>query len=57
VCSHRSRRYPKNPPTTIADTSTIGNSNAVAYWLDADSGRFRGAGEEGESGSSVATES
>jgi hypothetical protein len=56
VCSHRSRKYPKTPPTTIADTSTIGNSKAVAYWLDAESGRFPGDGEEGEGGSSVATE-
>jgi hypothetical protein len=41
---------------TIADTITIGNSKAVANWLDAESGRFRGDGEEGEAGSSVATE-
>jgi len=58
VCSQRSNRYPKNPPTTIAETSTMGNSNAVANCADADaeSGRFRGGGVGGVSGSSAATE-
>ncbi len=56
MCSQRSSKYPNSPPTTIADTITMGNSKAVAYWLEAESGRFRGDGEEGEAGSSVATE-
>ncbi len=37
VCSQRSIRYPKKPPTTMADTITIGNSKAVANWEDAES--------------------
>src|ERR1035437_11089166 len=41
---------------TIERTNTKGNSRAMQYWLEAGSGRFRGAGEGGEPGSSVATE-
>src|ERR1700692_439713 len=57
VCSQRSIRYPKKPPTTIADTMTTGNSNALANWVDVDSGRFLGGGDEGETGCSVSTKS
>src|SRR5467141_1546371 len=34
VCSQRSRKYPRSPPTTTAETRTKGSSMAMAAWLE-----------------------
>src|SRR5260370_32251979 len=44
VWRQRSRKYPRSPPTTTAETRTNGNSIAMAAWLET-SFAFSAAGE------------
>jgi len=50
-------KYPNPPPTAMHATNMNGSVSTSEIWRTAVAGRFRGVGEGGEAGSSVATES